>query len=305
MSKIADALRKILPANQVAEVTSVVESMMARNNEALKAEYKTKLEESYEDHEDEKRSLESIMEQGYQQAYEIISDLQHRLDTQREEFETALEEGFEEAYKELQKEKSKNTDVEVELYDEFDGKLREMKEFMVDKIDRFLSLQEREVYESAKRDVLNDPRMLEHRVTLEKITEAVSDYLSTDVSGVSAGKLEKAYKMAEELKGQMKIMESRNMRLTMQNNKLNEQVKEANGLLTEAARMGRTTRTNSRTNASGRGQRAMGDQILTEYANPEARHQRTVNEGVDNPLNDLLVLSGIPTTPPEKKRKRK
>mgnify|MGYP001260849221 CR=1 FL=1 len=297
MSKITEALKSILPANQISEVTAAVEQMMAEQNAALKAEYKSKLEEAYEEFEDEKKALEAIMEQGYQQAYEIIAELQHRLDTQREEFESALEDGFEEAYQELQKEKSKNTDIEVDLYDEFDNRLKEMKEFFVDKIDRFLTLQEKEIYEHAKRDVLNDPQMLEHRVALDKVAQAVSGYLSEDVAGVSATELEKAWKVAEELKGQMKIIESRNMRLQMTNNKLNEQVKEANGLLTEAAKLERTARTNRRTNASGRGQRAMGhDQILSEYANPEAKHQRVVSEAADNdPLNDLLVLSGIPT----------
>ncbi|CAE7860317.1 21 [Symbiodinium microadriaticum] len=273
MSKITEALKTVIPAEQISEVTAAVEAMMAEQNEALKAEYKSKLEEAYEEFEDEKQALEAVMEQGYQQAYEIIAEMQHRLDTQREEFEQALEEGFEEAYHELQKEKSKNTDIEVDLYDEFDNRLKEMKEFFVDKIDRFLTLQEKEIYESAKRDVLDDPQMLEHRVALDKVAQAVSGYLSEDVAGVSMAEVEKAYKVSEELKGQLKIIESRNMRLTMQNNKLNEQVKEANG------------------------QRAMGtqEQILSEYANPEAKHQRVVSEGADsNPLNDLLVLSGIP-----------
>lgn len=295
MSKITETLKNILPAEQISEVTAAVEMMMSQQNESLKLEYKSKLEEAYEEFEDEKTALEAVMEQGYKQAYEIISELQHRLDTQREEFESALEEGFEEAYQELQKEKSKNTDIEVDLYDEFDNRLREMKEFFVDKIDRFLTLQEKEIYEHAKRNVLDDPQLLEHRVALDKVAQAVSGYLSEDVAGVSATELEKYSRVAEELKGQMKIIESRNMRLQMQNNKLDEQVKEANGLLTEAAKHERTARTNRRTNASGKGQRAMGhDHILSEYSNPEAKHQRVVSEGTNNDaLNDLLVLSGI------------
>lgn len=304
MSKITEALKNILPAEQISEVTAAVETMMAQQNEALKAEYKSKLEEAYEEFEDEKKAQEALMEQGYKQAYEIIAELQHRLETQREEFESALEEGFEEAYQELQKEKSKNTDIEVDLYDEFDNRLKEMKEFMVDKIDLFMSLQEKEIYESAKRDVLDDPQLLEHRVALDKVTQAVSGYLSENVAGVSVTELEKYSRAVEELKGQMKITESRNMRLQMQNNKLNEQVKEANGLLTEAAKVERTARANRKTNASGRGNRAMGnDHILSEYANPEAKHhqQRVVSEvAANDPLNDLLVLSGIPMDDPQK-----
>lgn len=297
MSKITEALKNILPTEQVSEVTAAVEGMMAEQNNALKEEYKSKLEEAYEEFEDEKKAQEAVMEQGYKQAYEIIAELQHRLDTQREEFESALEEGFEEAYQELQKEKSKNNDIEVDLYDEFDGKLKEMKEYMVDKVDKFLSLQEKEVYEHAKREILNDPQMVEHRVALDKVAQAVSGYLSEDVAGISVTELEKALKTVEDLKGQMKIAESRSVRLQMQNNKLNEQVKEANGLLTEAAKLERKERTNRRTNASGRGQRAMGEeQILSEYANPAAKQKdRVVSEGTDDSsFNDLLVLSGIP-----------
>jgi hypothetical protein len=113
----------------------------------------------------------------------------NRLDEQRVEFEEALEEGFEEAYSELQREKGKNGNIEIELYEEFDKKLKEMKEIMVDKLDQFMTLQEQEIYEAAKRDVLTDPRLAEQRVAVERMAEILSDYIDRrQPAGVSSSK---------------------------------------------------------------------------------------------------------------------
>lgn len=295
MDKITEALKKILPAEHVNEVRKAVEDMMAEQYKGLEAEFQSKLDEAYAQISDEKAKTELVAEQGYQQAYEIIGSLMTRLDEQREEFETALEEGFEEAYQELQSEKGKNGNIEVELYEEFDKKLQEMKEFMVDKVDQFLGLQEEEIYEHAKRDVLSDPRIAEQRVVVSKMAEMLSDYIGTDnLGGVSSAKLEETHKELESLKGQLRIIEAKNVRLNAQNTKLNEQVREANGLLTEAAKVERKERASKAKNASGRGNRVGADQILSEYAAPAqpASRDQDLMEGSD-PLTDLLVLSGL------------
>lgn len=296
MDKITEALSKILPAEQVDEVRKAVAEMVAEQVSALEAEFQTKLEEAYEQLAEEKKSDEVVAEQGYQQAYEIITSLMTRIDEQREEFETALEEGFEEAYQELQKEKAKNGNIEVELYEEFDNKLKEMKDFMVDKIDQFLGLQESEIYEHAKRDILSDPAIAEHRVIVAKMAEMLSDYLDhDDVAGASSSKLEEMMQQLEALKGQLRIVEAKNVRLASQNNKLNEQVQEANTLLTEAAKVERKERASKAKNASGRGHRVAGEQIVSEYAAADqttSDKDQSVTEAHD-PLNDLLVLSGI------------
>jgi hypothetical protein len=294
MDKITQALKKILPAEHVAEVAKAVEDMMAERYEEQEAEFQSKLDEAYEQLTEERKRDEAIAQQGYQQAYEIIASLMNRLDEQREEFETALEEGFEEAYNELQREKGKNGNVEVELYEEFDRKLKEMKAIMVDKIDQFMSLQEQEIYECAKRDLLSDPRVLEQRVAVEKMAEILSDYMSNDdFTGVASAKLEEASRTVEALKGQVRLLESKNVRLSVQNNKLNEQVEEAHSLITEATKVERKVRTNKRGNASGRGQRVVNEQLISEYAAPTASaNDQDLTEGHD-PLNDLLVLSGL------------
>jgi uncharacterized protein YyaL (SSP411 family) len=220
------------------------------------------------------------------------------LDEQREEFETALEEGFEEAYGELQKEKGRNENLEVEIYEEADKKLQEMKGMMVDKLDQFLSLQEQEMYESAKRDVLSDPSILEQRVAVEKMAEVLADYIGDDtINNVTSAKLEEMQKQVEALKGQMRIIEAKNVRLATQNNKLTEQVREAHEVITEATKAEKTNRLNKKENASGRGQRVVNEQIISEFAAPTNKSEKETDlrEGHD-PLADLLVLSGLEQT---------
>lgn len=296
MDKIIEALKNILPAEHVNEVAKAVEEMMAENVAALEAEFQEKLDEAYEQLAEERKTDEAVAEAGYQQAYEIIQSLMTRIDEQREEFENALEEGFEEAYTELQKEKGRNQNLEVEIYEEADAKLQEMKNLMVDKLDQFLALQESEIYESAKRDVLCDPRILEQRVAIEKMAELLGDYMGGDsINGVSSSKIEEMSKQVEALKGQMRIIEAKNVRLATQNNKLSEQVREAHNVITEAAKVERTNRTSKRENASGRGQRVVNEQIISEYAAPannKSAQETDLREGHD-PLADLLVLSGL------------
>lgn len=297
MERITEALKNILPAEQVSEVSKAVEEMMAENYNELKAEFQSKLDEAYEQLAEEKQAEEAVAEQGYQQAYEIIGSLMKRIDEQREQFESALEEGFEEAYQEIQKEKGKNGNIEVELYDEFDNKLKEMKDFMVDKVDEFLNLQEAEIYEHAKRSVLTDPSLSEQRVAVAKMAEILSDYMDRDdLNAVASSKIDEAHQSIEQLKAQMRIVEARNVKLAAQNNKLNEQVSAANQLITEASKVGRKERATKAQNASGRGHRAANDrEILSEYSNPATQtsnKSEALTEGAD-PLNDLLVLSGI------------
>jgi len=52
------------------------------------------------------------------------------------------------------------------MYEEYDNKLNQMKSYIVDKVDEFLQLKGSEIYEQARRDVLSDPRLAEHKVNL-------------------------------------------------------------------------------------------------------------------------------------------
>ncbi len=292
MDKIINSLKKILPEDQVSEVASAVSDMLAEARQQMEAEYNKNLEEAYQSLSAEVASTEKTAYQGYNEAYAIINDLQARLETQKQEFEKTLEEGYEEAYQMLLAERNSKNSVESDLYEEYDKKLADMKEYIVDKVDEFLQIKGTEIYEQAKRDLLSDPRMVEHKVALDKIVSIASDYLTEDEAFfATSSKLDEAKKSVDELRGQLRIMEARNIRLSTENTKLNESVKRATNMINEsrsAASENRKAKVlteqkermiKSRS-ASGKGQLVTENvQVIAEYAN-----------GGDN---DLLVLSGV------------
>ncbi len=298
MDKFTEALKNLIPEDQLSEVSKAVEEMIAEATAKLEQDYNAKLTEAYEQLEAEKKAVVDERDQGYQQAYAIIDDLQKRLDTQKEEFDSHIEEQFAEAWKMITEERSKKENVEVELYKEFDEKLKEMKDFIVDKVDQFLQVQNEEIYESAKKDILNDPRTLEHKVAFDKITSIVADNLSDEnYSHVTSSKLEEAQQSIDELKANLRILESKNTKLSMQNNRLNEQVKQQEQVLTEAVKVEKKDRTESVKNASGRGHRVVGEQIIAEFNNPTTKQNKseeseTLVEGTQE-IDDLLYLSGL------------
>lgn len=294
MDKITEALKKLLPESEINEVAAAVKEMLEQAKAGLETEYNQKLEEAYAELTSELSTAEKTAEKGYEEAYAIIGDLRNRLELQGEEYKSALEEGYEEAYQMLKTERDKNQQLEVEMYEEYDKKLAEMKEYIVDKVDQFLQFKGQEIYEQAKRDVLNDPRMAEHKVTLDKIIDLTSNYLSDeDFAAVSSSKLDEVNKSVEEMKGQLRIMEARNIRLSTENTKLNEAVRQQSELITESRRAVKTEkkagvvteqkeRTEKVTNVTGRGKTSDDGVVISEYAAP-------TNTDVDQ----LLVLSGL------------
>ena len=302
MDKLIEALKKLLKPEEVNEVAKAVHEMMADSEANIRAEYTAKLDEAYQKFQSDLKKSEETGVSGYEQAWGVIADLQKRIEEQAEEYQSLMDEGFEEAFQELQAEKAKNENIEVELYEEFDSKLKVMKDFMVEKVDQFLAFQEAEIYEQAKRDVMADPTLLEHKVALDKIVGIVADSLSEeDISLAASKKLEEAYRYIEDIKGQMRVIESRNVRLSMQNQQLAEANRRTESKLTESVnesvRMERKERASKKENVRGRGSRVIeeGEQVISEYVNPAVtsrKQDQTITEGSD-PLNDLLVLSGL------------
>lgn len=293
--KIVESLKKLLPEEQVNEVASAVSEMLAEATEALEQEYNTNLEEAYAQLSSELADAEKTAYQGYQEAYEIINDLTSRLEVQKAEFEKTLEEGYEEAYQMLLSERNSKSKVEVDLYEEYDGKLAEMKNYIVEKVDQFLQLKGGEIYEQARHDLLNDPRVVEHKVALDKIINITSNYLSDEEKTfATSSKLDEATKRAEELKGQLRMLEARNIRLSTENQRLNESVRKASNVISEARRAmplenkkakvinEQKERAQKVKTASGRGHIDTENvQVIAEY-----------NTG-SGEANELLILSGV------------
>lgn len=291
MDKITEALKKLLPESETQEVASAITQMMEGAKANLEAEYNTKLEEAYAELSSELETAESTAEKGYEEAYAIISDLRNRLEVQGEEYKEALEEGYEEAYQMLKTEQKKNQYLELEMYEEYDKKLAQMKEYIVDKVDQFLQYKGQEIYEQARRDVINDPRLAEHKVALDKIINITSGYLSDEgFDAVSSEKLQEATKAIEEMKGQLRVMEARNIRLSTENTKLNETVRQAQNVITESRKVSKKEQTineqkervSKATNVTGRGKTSEDAEVLSEYSAPQS-----------NDTDQLLVLSGL------------
>jgi hypothetical protein len=303
---IVSALEKLLPKEQINEVAAAVSEMLESAKTDMETEFNKNLEEAYTQLSGELAEAEKTAYHGYQEAYEIINDLKTRLEVQKEEFESTLEEGYEEAYQMLLAERKNKDSIETNLYEEYDSKLAEMKNYIVEKVDQFLQYKGAEIYEQARRDLINDPRLLEHKVALDKIVNIASDYLSDEEKAFGTSrKLEDASKQIEELRGQLRIMEARNIRLSTDNTRLNESTKRATNMINESKMAAiknnavaknaskkaqviseQNERVAKVKNASGRGHTDTENvQVIAEF-----------NDNSNGVVNELLVLSGVKKT---------
>lgn len=299
MEKIVEALTKLLPEDSVAEVTEAVKNELEGAKQAYEQEFNSKLEEAYKELSEELKTAEETAIKGYKEAYAIIEDLRGRLERQQKEFELSLEEGYEEAYQMLLAEKGKNENLEVEMYEQFNTKLQEMKEYMVDKVDQFLQHKGSEIYENARRDIVNDPRVAEHKVALDKVVECVANYIGDEgYTAVNNSKVETVEKKLEELKGQVKILEARNIRLSAENTKLNEAVRETQKVITESAKVEKKERVEKAKNVQGRGRTVNDPELVAEWSNNKSENKKTtvdttLVESLDpDLLRQMQVLAG-------------
>jgi len=203
-----------------------------------------------------------------------------------------LEEGYEEAFQMLKQAEAKTENATVELYDEYDQKLNEMKEYIVDKLDQFLQNKGTEIYEQARRDILNDPRMAEHKVVLDKIVDLTANYLSDEgIAAASSSKLEEAHRQIEKLQTEKKLMEARQVKLSLENTKLNEAYRHASDLITEGRSGEKKERTTKAKQVSGRGHNQMEDvKVIAEH------DDKTASKGAAEDFDeesDLLESIGL------------
>ncbi len=299
MEKIVEALTKLLPEDAVNEVTEAVKTELENAKNAYEQEFNSKLEEAYSELSEELRSSEETAIQGYKEAYAIIEDLRSRLETQQKEFEVSMEEGYEEAYQMLQAERAKNENLEVEMYEQFNTKLQEMKEYMVDKVDAFLQYKGAEIYENAKRDVTSDPRLVEHKVALDKVVECVAEYVGDEeFANVNNSKVEEISRKVEELKSQVKILEARNIRLSADNTKLTEAVRETQKVITESVKEEKKERVEKAKNVQGRGRAVNDPELVAEWNDTKVEENKktvdtTLVESIDpDLLRQMQVLAG-------------
>ena len=289
MDKILEALGKLLPKDQLNEVATAVQTMIEESKAELETEYNKNLEEAYKQLSTELSDAEKVAEQGYAEAYAIIEDQNQRNESVKTEFEKMLEEQYEEAYKMILEERGKNSNLETTMYEEYDNKLNDIKEYIVDKVDNFLSLKGKEIYEQAYSDAQNDPRMAEHKVVLDKIVELASGYLSEEEVNFATGqKLEEAHTQIEKLASQVKIMEGRNIRVSAENTKMQQQLNEAVVLLKEYNSQSVSSkklneqkeRVGKAAHVQGRGQLRDNEKIIAEFDGETEVAKETSDESI-------------------------
>lgn len=305
MDKLLEALKKTsLNEEQLGEVSKSVEEMIKEAIQQVEAnkqaEYDRLVAEAYDKAQAEIDGIESKALEGYQQAHDVIQDMQLRIDTLEREYENKMEEGYQQAWEMLEAEQNKNASLELEVMKEADQNLVEMRDFIVEKLDLFLQMQKAEVYDEARRDILNDPKMVEHRVAIEKMAEIMSDYLSTEeLAGVSSKHIAEAQRTIEDLQGRLKILETKTVNQSRQIHSLKESVQTKEQQLTEAtdklAETERNERKNDSGKVSGRGQRVLnesGESIIPEFnGTSKNKEKEVISES--QLVEDMLVLSGI------------
>lgn len=304
MDEILEALSKLLPEDSTKEVAQAVENLIearvAEVEQQLEEQKDKELSEAYETLTKELKDAESKAEEGFREAAAVIQDLRTRQERMVEEFQSFLEEQYTEAAQLVQVEKERNSTIELELNEAYEKKYDELREWFVDKLHEFLQDKGKDIYETAKRDVLSDPRLIEHRLTLDKIVESVSDYLSDeDYASVTNHKLGEASKQIEELNRRLRVVESRNVRLSTDNTRLSEQVRKSGELLKEQAELleesSRTERIEKAKNVSGRGNKVSSTDLIRESVSDDSeKSSNTLVEGYDqDTVRELRELAGL------------
>lgn len=284
--KILEAIAGLLPADVREKVSAVVKTALDEAVAELEKEYSAKLEEAYTKINEDRSKDKEVAETGYSQAYEAITELRNRLEVQKQEFEHTLEEEYEKAYKMLQEERNKNQNIADDMYKEYEGKLHQIKEWLIDRVDEFLAKKGEEYYEQARRDVLNDPHLAEHRVAFEKVLEVAADFISDDDCMMKTStKVEETSRMLEHAKLQVKTLESKNMKLMTENNQMKDYVNQTKELLKEHAHSEQNERTAKAKKVESRGR-----------TTNEPEREVVLGEAVDAAAEKPIVEQGEPKT---------
>ena len=301
MDKLLEALKKLLPAEQMEGVSVAVEEMVADVKADLEAEFNKNLEEAYAELKGELDQAETVALESYQYAWDIITDMRNRNEMLRAEYDAALDEGYEEAYQQVLAERGKNETLEKTLHETYEGKFNEARDLIVNQLDKFLRSKGKEIYDMSRRDVVSDPSMVEHKIVLEKIVENVSDYIADeDRVLATSSKMDEFKKNLEDANGRIRMLEAKNIRLSSENTKLNEHVKQAAELLSEqkdeVIAEGKKERIEKAKNATGRG-KVVGKEathVVAEYAAPknDAKDTTMVESLNIADLHAMQVLAG-------------
>ena len=304
MDKIIEALSKMLPEENMSDVKAAISTWLEETKTELENEYNKNLEQAYEELSQEVKNAEATGEKGYQEAWNIISDLRNRMEVLKAEYQEALEEGYKEAYEVISEEKKKNETIETDLHEEYERRFEEAKSHIVEKVDEFLKVKGKEIYEMARRDIMSDPSMIEHKIVLDKIVESVSDYISDeDKVLATSSKFNDMKKAIDEATSRVKMLEAKNIRLSTENNKLNEGLKQAAELIAESNKdlieENRKVRAEKSKSATGRGEvvtentKVIAETVDKKTVKPEPLDSTLLESFGEEQFKAMKLLSGL------------
>lgn len=222
---ITEALSALIPADQRAVIEEAVSNLMTEAEKNIRTEYEKQLEESYEEWQGQMNSLkesyetkieesESVALNGYNEAREMLVEAEEKLRLQKEEFETFLESEYAVAKQMIEDEKLRNDEIEEKLYESYTAQVDALKEDIVSKLDSFLSDKIEEITESLRKELKNDPTVLESKVAFDRIRDiVVASSTSGDVTRSTSEKLEELEEAVSTLRAENKRLIARNMRL--------------------------------------------------------------------------------------------
>jgi hypothetical protein len=245
--KIMESLAGMLPDEAQEKVASAVSSIIDDLSAEHEAAYNDKLAEAYAQMSEENEANVKKAEAEFEKAYSIINDLRNRFEIHHEE-------------------------LEGRLYEEYDARLKDIKEYMVDKVDEFLAIQGEKFYEMAKQEVINDPAIVEHKVAFDKIVDVVGGYISDEEMLFNTSvKVDGLHESLEKVSKEKRLLEAKIIRLESDNNKLNEVAGEAQQLLEEQMLNEQKEWVERSRNAEGRGEVSDKERevLLGEYASKE------------------------------------
>jgi len=256
--RVLEALSGLVPEDAqdklTVAVTTLLDEAVADLKASLEADAKAKLDEEVKNIAGEREKDWQTAEQGYKQAYDIISDLRARLARQETEFEESMKEEYESAYQMILDERKKNETLEASLHEAYEKELKVRDEKLVDMVDTFLEKMGEEYYESARREVMNDPYLAEHRMAFEKVIDVVKDYVSEeDVANNTGSKLKDLEQKLESVESTRRQLEQKNMKLMTENHKYQEYLKETKELLEKNLLNEQNARVESAKKVEGRG----------------------------------------------------
>lgn len=299
MDKIFEALKAMLPEDQVKQISEAVSEVLEQHKAELEKEYDKNLEEAYAELSKEVKTAEKIGEEGYQEAWAVIEDLRNRNEMLKAECKSELDRGYEEAYQEILAERGKNDQVTMQMHEEYEQRYQEVRKFVIESMHKFLTTKGKEIYEMARRDIMNDPAQMEHKVCLDKVVEAINGYLTDEDKVLATGsRLEEATKKVDEMGSRIRMLEAKNIRLAKENTVLSEQVREAADMLTESTKVvtesNRKVRAEKAKNVTGRGEVVTeGTKIIGEFTTGNKPEQQ--DSDVDNTLVESMSAEDLKT----------